>query len=142
MRLLGKINFSVLMAFLAIIFVASPAMAQDCEYDEWDSNRDTFLGEDEFLDAYDEVGYYDEWDEDDDDTLSETEWERGVDEHLGAFDSGAYSDWDVDGNGTLSEDELHQGLFDLIDNDNDGQIGEDDWDLFANSNGVFCSGDD
>lgn len=142
MKLLQRANFTFLAAILGLLFMATPALAQNCEYDEWDSNSDSYLDEDEFFDAYDEVGYYGEWDGDDDDTLSETEWEMGIDEHLGAYDSGMYSDWDINGDGMLSEDEFHEGLFDLIDNDNDGRIGEDDWDLFSNSNGIFCSNDD
>lgn len=139
MRLLGKINFSVLMALLAMVFVAAPAVAQDCSFDEWDANNDSYLDEDEFFDAYDEVGYYDEWNEDDDDSLSEMEWERGIDEHLGAYDSGVYSDWDLNGDGNVGQEEFQEGLFDLIDDNNDGQIGDDDWELFTDEDdGIFC----
>ncbi|HEX6983060.1 MAG TPA: hypothetical protein VF181_09890 [Balneolaceae bacterium] len=138
MRLLGKINFTFVMAFLGLVFVASPAVAQDCEFDNWDVNNDDYLDEEEFYDAYDEVGYYDEWDSDDDDSLSETEWEMAADEHLGAYDSGKFSDWDTDGNGMISEPELQEGLFELIDQDSNGQIGGDDWSLFGSDNGIFC----
>lgn len=138
MRLLGKISFTFLMALIGLTFIASPAAAQDCEFDNWDVNSDDYLDEDEFFDAYDEVGYYNEWDEDDDDSLSESEWEMAADEHLAAYDSGKFSDWDTDGNGNISESELQEGLFELIDQDNDGRIGGDDWSLFDDDNGIFC----
>ncbi|HEX6983059.1 MAG TPA: hypothetical protein VF181_09885 [Balneolaceae bacterium] len=139
MELLGRINFTFIVAMLGLFFIASPAAAQSCEFDEWDSNDDSFLDEDEFGTAFGEVGYYDDWDDDDDDTLSESEWEMGIDERLGAYDSGVYSDWDINGDGNLSESEFREGLFDLIDDNNDGQIGDDDWELFTDEDdGLFC----
>lgn len=138
MRLLKKVSFTLFTAVLGLIFIASPATAQDCEFDNWDVNNDSYLDEDEFFDAYDEVGYYDTWDDDDNDSLSETEWEVAADEHLSAYDFGAFSDWDTNGDGTVSENEFQEGLFELIDQNSDGQIGEDDWSLFDDDNGIFC----
>lgn len=111
---------------------------QECQYDQWDSNEDTFLNTGEFGVAYNEVGYFNDWDDDDDDSLSELEWEQGIDEHLEAYDSGKLSDWDTNGDGMISERELQDGLFDLVDHDDDGAIGDDDWVLFSQTNGLFC----
>lgn len=138
MRRFKRVNIGVILALLTLTFAAAPVLAQNCEYDEWDVNDDEYLDEDEFLTAYDDVGYYGTWDEDDDDALTLSEWEAGVDEHLDAFEPGNLNDWDEDGDGEISEDELHDGLFQLLDDDNDGLLGEDDWELFTDESNIFC----
>src|SRR5699024_7789843 len=138
MRLFDTTKLLFTAALIALVSIALPAAAQNCEYEEWDSNNDTYLDSEEINTAFYDVDYYDEWDDDDNDTLSETEWEMGVDEHLGAYDSGQYTNWDTNGDDKISENEFHEGLFNLIDDDNDNRIGEDDWNVVSDGNQLYC----
>lgn len=132
--------------------------AEDTPFATWDQDQDQLLQREEFGTwAQDEgvfgdmVGaegldrealnerIYDRWDLDGDDTVTQIEWQTGT-EGLYDADHGTWTDWDVDGNNELDMNELAQaherlGLWNEIDADADGQIGDrdlSDWffDLF------------
>ena len=93
---------------LAALLLATPALAD--WHEEWDSDGDGALSEEEFNTGLDGVGTYDEWDADDDGMLSEEE-----------FDAGVFGGYDDDDSGVIEEPELDDagddmgdgGLFDV-----------------------------
>ena len=118
------------------ILAAGPAAAQVIE--DWDSNGDGTLSQEEWNAGLSERGVFSEWDadgdgsltsgefaggifgrfdEDGDGTLTSAEWDAGFDQWYGeqAVDLD-YSEWDANGNGELTEEEFttafeEEGLF-------------------------------
>jgi hypothetical protein len=94
---------------LALSLFAAPALAQEA-YEDWDSNSDAAIDENEFGTGFGDTGIYDEWDADDDGNLTEEE-----------FNAGVYGGYDDDDSGVLEEPELgdvgddlgDEGLFDI-----------------------------
>lgn len=94
-------------ALLAAL-AGAPAFAQDAN--DWDSDGDGALSEDEFNTGWGEYGAYDSWDSDGDGMLSEDE-----------FNTGIYDSYDYDDSGVIEEPEYG----DLDDDMGDGGF----WDV-------------
>lgn len=93
---------------LAALLLVTPALADFQE--EWDSDGDGALSEEEFNTGFSEGGAYDAWDADDDGMLTEDE-----------FNFGVFGGYDDDESGVIEEPELGDagddigdgGLFDV-----------------------------
>lgn len=122
---------------------------EDGVYDDWDADGDGYLDENEWTDANWRM-----WDTDGDEMVETTEWNAGFDRYdfdeagvegidtwdldddslldRDEFDVGtaadAWDDWDVDGDGLLASDEAADAVYDVFDEDDDGTVGQDEWD--------------
>ena len=84
-------KFRLMMGILCASFLM---FGCDAGYEEWDTDDDNFIDENEFETAFTETNYYEGWDEDDDDLLDENELYEGTFEAL-----------DTDNDNYLDEDE-------------------------------------
>lgn len=139
MQLINQTKFLFTAALIALISIASPALAQDCGLDNWDEDDNGELTDDEFETALVEVDYFGAWDADADGTLTEDEWTTGTDKYLVDYDVGDFSEWDTDDNDLLSDEEFNEGVFNLADENDDNLIDGNDWNTFdVEGDGLFC----
>ncbi|MFZ3585298.1 hypothetical protein ACOI1H_24710 [Loktanella sp. DJP18] len=110
--------------------------AVDASFENWNTDGDEVLSEEEFMAQFMEAGLFENyaiaggteveigaWDADGDSMLSEDEFFEGWGSTWG--DSGsAFNTWDGDADGLLSEDEYNTGVFSTYDRDGSGFIEE------------------
>ena len=127
--------------FLTACMAAALSFSTSCAtgeyaYEDWNTDADGALNDDEFDTALTDTGYYDNWDNDGDNLLTEDEWGLGVNEYFGDYDSsdyGLFNDWDIDGDGMLSEDEFGEGTFGVVDDNDNDLIEENEYDMWYDS---------
>ena len=80
-------------AAVGALVASAPAIAAD--YNEWNTDNEAGITEEEWGAGFDETGAFDEWDEDDDGFLDEDE-----------FTAGVFGGYDEDDDGILTEEEF------------------------------------
>ncbi|NJO00854.1 MAG: hypothetical protein HC880_03405 [Bacteroidia bacterium] len=123
--------------FISILFFSALLACEQetgAGYEDWDTNRDDLIGDEEFYESYRRLGHYEEWDLDDDGYISdseyfnayyslwdkdqdgqldEQEWDTGLedfagDEYVGVL-AGKFADWDTDQDNQIDVEEFNQG---------------------------------
>lgn len=100
-------------------------------YEALDSDRDTFLSENEFS-----TGLYADYDRDNDNLISTDEYETGVSRTFGdSYAGGAFTDYDSDANGFLNQNEFrtayegagYRDVYGSYDADGDARLTRDEY---------------
>lgn len=131
-----------LAALLAVCLCAVAACATTPYQDEgadigdetfaaWDADGDGLLDAQEFSTGLDERAIFASWDVDDDGGIDAQELDTALMRIGWSPDPNPgeryLSEWDLDGDGMLSDAELGQGLYEAWDEDDDGDIGVDEF---------------
>lgn len=100
-------------------FEPSEAMFQ-----QWDTNGDGQLSQQEFIQGARNVGLFNKWDGNNDGRIDQNEFDE-----LGF--EGEFASWDQNNTGYLDPNELYTGVFQSNDQNQDGQWSMEDWNSFA-----------
>lgn len=120
-----RLNIYTTIICLSFIVTISCEQRNDYAYEDWDTDNNALIDNDEFDARWNEISYYKAWDVDDDGILNEKEWAAGIEEKYENYDydkQGAYEDWDRNSDGQLDEEEFRDGSNSAWDTDNDGNI--------------------
>ena len=103
---------------------------EDHAFDEWDTDNNGVISQSNYKAAWTELQYYETWDTNADGVLDPDEWNLGL-QRFGYDPSepvyGYFNDWDVDGNNRLREEEFSDELFELWDENQNGEIDKQEY---------------
>ncbi len=143
-----------------LLFMASAGQDAGTSFDDWDTDGDDRIYENEFNehlydetygtdvtreDIYDEDQFYesafDWWDTYDDQRLDETEWDFGYEHSFGKYVDGDFDAYDADSDNYLSPEEYRDALGDT-DYFSSFDVNDDDYlDADEYSSGLFSTYD-
>jgi len=145
-----------LTAFAFIFFSCNDEGRSEFTYEDWDTDQNAIIDNNEFDNVFTNSPYFDTWDQNNNDYISEeefyegyitmmdsdqsgdlgpSEWDEAFNAYFGGLDyekDTAFKDWDVNQDGTLTSEEIMSALeetdyYDKWDHNNNDRIDENEF---------------
>lgn len=98
-------------------------------FDDVDQDADSVIDREDWNTWWDDSDWFSNWDLDASGQVTENELKTAFEGRAFGedFDTSLFARWDEDGDGRLNEQELNESLFGWFDQDDDDELGPDEW---------------